>query len=429
MRQDTLVIVVLFTLVTLQFPPLFAAPPDTVSDPSLINNLPPMPSMSMDDFGGEAHQSAPLSTESPSNPEAESSQIAAPTSSTTAPAATAPGVSLDTENYTPDQIGTQGNWLKKQEWLKAALKVQDQIQETISRIYGTRNQFNTQFNAIDKQLDSFYKEMGFAQGKIHELLKSIERYLDKKRQQDLKALLDEKEFSGMSEREYSLKNDQAASKIKDSLSALEQLGLDMKSIEDLDSSIEERLKRLDKEIDSALQQGERARDIVEEIWYIIDDRKAEARYYELKGTVLETLKAIESYLNDDLLSDFNKVIGTAQNQMKKIQEQTKALEEEGIAVKNRTERVKKIKADKIAEEQKKQAEEDAKILEAYKKKQKKPETPATWYEKIYRFLVHLTTSLIGLFVSEEPAAPPKKNQKAIPPQETPTKKTEPVPAA
>ena len=106
-----------------------------------------------------------------------------PTAPAAIPGPTTPGLPMDTTTQLPEQIGIQGNWVKKKKWLIAAQEVSNEAQNLLLQLENLRKTFNQNYDAIDKQLDDFYQNNGIEQGGIKELFSSIHRYLEKKRKE------------------------------------------------------------------------------------------------------------------------------------------------------------------------------------------------------------------------------------------------------
>ena len=99
-----------------------------------------------------------------------------------------PPVGPETIELSEEQIGAQGNWVKKREWLKESQRVNDQIQDLVVTIQKSRRSYTDKYTGIDNELDTFYKEDGLEQGKILELLNDVEKYLEKKRKKEIERL-------------------------------------------------------------------------------------------------------------------------------------------------------------------------------------------------------------------------------------------------
>lgn len=248
---------------------------------------------------------------------------------------------VETVDLSEEKIGVQGNWIKKREWLKESYKINDEIQTTVSEIQKLREPFQEKFRKIDGELDSFYKQEGFKVGSVKALFNDINRYLDKKRKKEIKKL--KRGVTGEDE----IKIDLLLREIKILKKEIEQLTLDIKSIDMLDKSLNDRLKKLDSHIKVALDESIKSKEMVDEIWYIIDDLKARNIYYQLKGDSLEKVKAIKRYLTGTFSSDYNNFLNLIREQIQKVVKRVNELEEKGIIIKNRSERLEKIKIEEL----------------------------------------------------------------------------------
>lgn len=274
-----------------------------------------------------------------------------------APAAQAP------ETVEPiEKIGTQGNWVKKREWLIKAHEVTNEIQEIVAQTEVVRKSFIDAYNEIDVTLDKYYQELGLGDGKIQGLFDNIKRYLEKKQKKEkslLGAVGDEKPDPVLQAKIDSI--DEAIKPLKQQLS---QLKLDMKSIEDLDRSLTDRIKRVDEQIGVMQDLATSAKNTALQMWDIIDHNKARENYYDLKLSTLEKIKASNSYLKEDLFKDFESVIGTIKTQITRTQDQIKKLEADGLFIKDRAQRIKEFKLNPNAKpateaDEKKESQKDA----------------------------------------------------------------------
>jgi ribosomal protein S20 len=129
--------------------------------------------------------------------------------------------------------------------------------------------------------------------------------------------------------------------------------------------------------------AESAKTKIEAQWDIIDDKKARAIYYEVLN-IEEELKSKLSYLKDPLAEYFNKYIDLAKEKISEATATIKKLEEKGIIVKDRAQRVDELK---LAELQKLELEAaQPKKVEAPKIEVKKVQELGL-VQKIYNFVV------------------------------------------
>lgn len=291
-----------------------------------------------------------------------------------------------------EKIGVQGSWVKKREMLLKSNEVNQQIQELAGQIEPIRKSFMDRYATIDAALDTYYKTIGLEQGKLQELFDDIVRYIEKKRAKEIAAL-------GITQGqpvdpELQAKIDVIENSVTEAKQKLEQLKLDMKSVEDLDHSLSDRIKRVDETITSISTEATRANEIVEGLWSVIDHNKARDNYYDLTNNILEKIKSYQSYLNTDLSQDFDTVISTVQTQITTTQESIKKLEEDGLFIKNRAERVKEEKIKAVAKKEALETQTTvAKVLA------QKPVVQVSWYTNAYNHIAHFVQSLYnGLII-------------------------------
>jgi hypothetical protein len=294
-----------------------------------------------------------------------------------------PPMALPADTLKPvEEIGTHGNWYKKRDWLLKANEVNNQIQDMALQAEDLRSVFMSKYKTIDKILDDYYVNDGLEQGKIQELFDSVNKYIEKQRKKEREGL----EKQTKADATLQGKIEFIENKMSSYKQELEQLKLDMKSIEDLDQSLTERLKRFDEQINVVDQEAEKAAKSVDSLWDVLDDLKAREQYYVLNNDILERVKAIHGYLKDDLLADFDSVIATINDQIAKNKDAIKKLEDKGLIIKDRARRIKQIKMKDLEslEKQKTQQGLDEK-KEAEEKAQKEAlKGPELWHEKLLR---------------------------------------------
>ncbi len=323
------------------------------------------------------------------------------------PEAAPPMVGPETMQLPEDQVGTQGNWVKKREWLKEAVRLNDEIQKLVVNIQKSKKVYTDKFNIIDNELDIFYKTQGFEQGQIQELFNSIDKYLDKKKKQEIEKAKLETEQKGITG-EYEIKLDIIEKEIDTHQTELEQLKLDMKSLQDLDKSVKDRLERVDEQITIALNESTNAQKLIDDTWSVIDDKKARKNYYEIKN-ISERIKTLQEYLQDDLLNDFDKVLSTIRTQILRIKVEINNIEEKEFIIRNRTQRIKQIKLEELEKERIKEIKIPEKEIAVI---------PTTWFTRFYNFIVDKVAktyiffkNLFGIKMSEAPV------EKKVPLQE------------
>lgn len=395
-------------------PDIMGAMPAETTPPALDTSQPALPGItpSLPDpsIGGvpfplpDQTTSALPNAQQMSSPELAQQPLQADASGITQPQIIAP----DTVELPDKEIGIQGNWMKKKEWLKRAYETHDQMQRLAVDIQNSRNAFNQKFNSIDEELDQFYKNYGVQQGKLDELFSNISGFLEKKKQRTLAALAAEKQQDKILERDYQIKVEAIETEVKGNKTSLEQLKLNMQSIEELDRSLAERLTQLDQQINQGMTLVNQGNDTINALWQIIDDSIARTRYYELVNNVFAPLQAIHTYLTSTLQQDFDQVAGTIRQQIAKVLDDTRQLESIGLVLKNRAPRLDDIRLQvKLEREKALQAEREAeaKRKELAQKKTVKKIVPQPWWKKIILFFVSFFSNLYSVITGSETPAP------------------------
>ena len=245
-------------------------------------------------------------------------------------------IGAENVDLSSEQIGEQGNWVKKREWLKSILETNEEIHNFINQIQDVRKNFYKNFKQSDKVVDDFYKSGSFEEGKVGDLFKDIQTFLEKKKRKELERIKLEDEEGYSSDLE--IKVDRLEDQIKELNIKLGQFKLDVESLQDLDKSLIVRLEKLDEQIEIAFDEALKSEKICDQAWFIIDDEKVRSKYYELKA-ILEKVKNIKEYISVVLFNDFNQVIEKIKSQIINVNNLIKELEKEGLIVNDRAKTV------------------------------------------------------------------------------------------
>lgn len=303
------------------------------------------------------------------------------------------GAGLETVQVSDEKTGEQGNWVKKKNWLLKSYEISSNIYKLASQIAESRKIYQSKYNAIDEELDKFYKDLGMEQGKIKELFDSVGRYLEKKKKKETALLVSSSDKTGDVDQDYARKIELLESHIKQMESDLEQLRLDMDAIADVDKSLTQRLQKVDEQITLAMTQAEATKTKVEDLWYIIDDKKARVIYYEVLN-IEENLKAILSYLQDVLASDFDKVVSLVKEKVALIASNIKKLEEKGLIIRDRSHRIEQIKLEELKKIELESIQAQ-KVEEAKPLVKKEPQLGIV--QRIYAFIVNGIAKVYNFF--------------------------------
>ncbi len=277
-------------------------------------------------------------------------------------------VGPDTVTLSEEKIGFRGNWVKKREWLLRAKDQNDKIQTLASDVKKKPSSFREKFNKIQSELDLFYRRAGKTEGKLELIKRALEQQQQEKESLVVKKPTAIKEdswhkrllssflgitdwihdnivgwFAGKKE-EPPVK---AVTEIKEETSVvkdkaldvalqpneLELLRKDVKTVKDLDDALVKRIDKLAEQVSLVNEEASRANGLLDEIWDMIDDAKAQANFYAMK-TATKKIKSIKDYIDGNFASDFDATIETIKKEMNKVNERIEALEGAGFIAKD-----------------------------------------------------------------------------------------------
>lgn len=293
---------------------------------------------------------------------------------------------------TEEQRGFRGNWEKKKKWLIKARNRNNKIQALVSEFEKMWGPFQNTFFELSKEIDLFWKNVGFNEEKFDIFFKKFEDYFEQLKQEKLGSLASkEEEGQALSNEEMELK-DKVQTEIDEFSKYYLTFKDDIKLIPSLKLGIEDRLKRLNELIKNAMEAAEEGRKKYEEIWEVIDDQKAEALYIDVKNS-WNKVKSIYDYIKEEFNINFNSSVEIINSHLKKAAELIGTLEEKGLIIKNRSERIEKIKkeeAERLALERQRRASNKKEVIKNVR-----------WYKKTYNitkdFIIGLYDEILKLF--------------------------------
>jgi len=302
-------------------------------------------------------------------------------------------------------IGERGNWVKQRGWLKEAQIVQEQIQKDSLAIKKSRTPFFTEFERVDKKINEFYGAKGLARGKVTTIVAELKADMQKDKERRMEAARKRSESDDAPINFYDVQREAIEQDVARFERDFEQFNLDMKSVADLDVSLSDRLKAVDKQIQDGTDLAVQSSKKLDEMWWIIDDQKAADAFYVIQG-IADKVSSIKKYLDDTLFADFKKVTQTIEKQLEQINKQVEAIEQRGLIVSHRSSRVIKKEVpdvlDVVAEEV---ADE-----EVVRSRRASRVTAQSWTS----YLLGLPGAFISYVASFWQSPVPKKRRRSLP---------------
>lgn len=212
---------------------------------------------------------------------------------------------------------TSGNWIEKKHFLGEIEEIVDSIKEKISAILALRTTFFNTRTEVDKELDSFYQHVGLDQGVLQDMINYA-----------LDIMTKEREHQGFLNKKERAFYDKVQSKQR----VFEQLKVDVKAIQVLDSKIDEALSVVLKQINACNEYEGEVWKIYKTVSYELSEKEAEQNYLVCKA-FLKDVENINSYLNGAFQSYFNELSDSVQTHTQNIIAQLDTLEHDGINLK------------------------------------------------------------------------------------------------
>lgn len=278
--------------------------------------------------------------------------------------------SLDTT-----QIDEEGNWLKKRVWWEQAETVFENIIKLNDKVIQEQMEYFNKRNAIDKQLDTVFRKIGYEQGELNELLNYL-MDLVKQEQADEGALtLQEREF-----RET----------VEEKRQELEDLSNNLQELADLDVSIDNVIMQLISQINKCREYEQKSWQDFKEIGRVLNDKKAKVLFYQI-DTSYKNIQKIYEYITNKLKNHFDSLLEKSQDFADKITNAVQNLEKEGINLKQEFEKLQRTEEEIEKERFEAQQQSEARKAAMQKK------APKGWYAKIKESATSTWKSITGWF--------------------------------
>lgn len=220
-------------------------------------------------------------------------------------------------NLDTTQVDGGGNWLNKRLWYERAQNVFDEIRALVNSIGDVRLQFSNEVNAVGHKIDSFFEVVDFNKNELDEKFKEMLVALD----------TEQKIVGDLSAQERTLQ-----ATIKQEIKVIEQVGVHIKSIGEVDNKIDETLMQAFKTIDECRDYETKAWSTFKSIGKELDDKKARNLYYQMNNYKQNVEQKI-TYLKNTLLPYLHNVlVAKIDMNIAKINQSLEDLKTKGIDV-------------------------------------------------------------------------------------------------
>lgn len=236
----------------------------------------------------------------------------------------------------------RGNWRKKNEIAREAESELAKLPPLIERIESVKDPFAEKFASAQQLLDKFYADNGIASSDFDALKVSVTEHLNE---------LEEAERSLLSELDPQAEPEDSEV-IADITQKREQfltLLAELQTIGTFKGNLRSYVARLDEVIADAKSAQAQAQEMYRQILQTLDHKNAEMFYYGISAHH-ETLKQAADYVEGRLSSDFDAALHIVDQRLELVAKQIQELENQGIIIRDRLERLRAMKEEKEAQE-------------------------------------------------------------------------------
>lgn len=227
-----------------------------------------------------------------------------------------------------------GNWVIKRAFWELAEKTYEKIMKANNELYDLQVNFVQARNDIDKMSDIEFRELGFEQGKVAELLDNLIE--ETKMQQEVQGDLDEKER-------------QFLKTAKEKQAKLEQLKLDLVAVDELEDALGTVMSNLSQQVGVCRKYEKQAWEHFKAIGKELNDKKARLLFYEMEG-FLKTVEKNRDYIANELWSYFNESAQQVKDHLNNIKNAVNELKQNGIDLVQELEQFEKADQEKDQKE-------------------------------------------------------------------------------
>ncbi len=286
-------------------------------------------------------------------------------------------------------VDAEGNWLLKRAFWEQAERAYEKIMAINSAIYDQQIKFVKARNEADDLSDSSFRKLGFEQGQLSGLFDGMLAEIKQQREQQLT---------------FSAPERQLLKSLNEKQQELEQLKLNLESIEELDNTLDKSMLNLNNQVKNCRDYEKQAWDHFKAIGRELNDKKARLLFYEMQG-YLRTVEKNKDYFAGQLWTHFASTVDLMKKKFGELESALGRMRQRGVDFAKELEKFAQASRDKelgaLASEREKLQKEQAQLeQQVEKQKAEKAACPNMWaqMQTITLNAWHYTTDLfVGFF--------------------------------
>jgi hypothetical protein len=253
-------------------------------------------------------------------------------------------------------VEEEGNWLLKRVWWEQSEQTFEKIIALNDDVVKLQIGYISKRSEWDKKLNELFRKLGFDQGEISEVIEYFLHQLSMTR-----------EFEGLEPNQREFFDLLNAKKEE-----LEKLKLDLNSLSELDTSIDDVITQLVDQVNKSRDFEKNAWQDFKEIGRVLNDKKAKTLFYQIEAD-LKSIQNIQTYLSVELKKYYQDLLDNVDKASNSIVKKVYDLEKEIGNLKEQFEKLQK------EEETRKQNELENKLKSQSEAKQPKSKKQNSWF--------------------------------------------------
>lgn len=278
--------------------------------------------------------------------------------------------SAQADDLTPQEIGSRGNWRKKNEYYQEGRELLEEIEPFVETISAMRPVFEAKQARGTQMLDEFYAKEHISRDDIEFIEQSLHKYFDRQERIEQERVAFEQDATEIDESPEVIR-----------LAALRQSAekfiRNLKELIVYEQRMEEFMATLETVIGNAGGAQAQSADLAGRIASMIDHRKAQEAFDTLSAKRV-LVQDLQEYLEGRFSTTFDALLELLDGHIQNLSQHIELLEKEGLFIRSRP--------DRVAQEQ---ARQDALRAELEAARERDLASRQAWYVRLWRWITSL----------------------------------------
>lgn len=210
-------------------------------------------------------------------------------------------------------VDAGGNWVVKRAYWEQAEKTYEKIMKLNNELYTQQLNFVQRRNESDKVTDQAFRELGFEQGQLSEILNKLISNVKLQREQQGEITEQERAF---------------LQELKDKQLDLENMNKNLQTIDELDNALDKVMELITTQINVCRNYEQQAWDLFKAIGKELNDKKARELFYTAES-LFKSVEQNQIYVTGELKTYFDTTVQNIEKRLAELKEAVAQLKTRG----------------------------------------------------------------------------------------------------